>query len=144
VSLPFVTSDGSGPKHLETNLTRPRFDALTADLVEKCIPPFRQALAGARLSGHEIDEVVLVGGSTRIPAVQALVRRLTGRREPIGSVHPTEVVAKGAAIQAAALVAGAHGAHVAANDNFRASGIAGLRGGGEWAAGLVDAEYTRP
>ena len=144
VSLPFVTADGSGPKHLEMDLTRTRFDALTADLVEKCVWPFRQALAAARLTGHEIDEVVLVGGSTQIPAVQALVRRLTGRREPHRSVAPTEVGAKGAAIHAAALVAEAQSMRLAANDN-RARSIPALPGAAKWSTHeAVDAEYTRP
>jgi molecular chaperone DnaK len=100
ISLPFVTADASGPKHLETKLTRAKFDQLTADLVERCVGPFEQALADAKLTAGDIDEVVLVGGSTRTPAVQALVRKLTGGKEPNQSVNPDEVVAVGAAIQA--------------------------------------------
>jgi len=102
-SLPFITADASGPKHLEAKLTRSKFDQLTADLVERCVGPFKQALTDAKLTEREIDEVVLVGGSTRIPAVQALVRKLTGGKEPNQSVNPDEVVAVGAAIQAAVL-----------------------------------------
>jgi molecular chaperone DnaK len=101
--VPFVTADGAGPKHLEMELTRTKLDELTADLVEGCVWPFRKALAEARLSGRDIDEVVLAGGSTRIPAVQSLVRRITGRKRPHESQNPDEVVARGAAIQAALL-----------------------------------------
>ncbi|MCM2258042.1 MAG: molecular chaperone DnaK [Vicinamibacteria bacterium] len=103
ISLPFITADAAGPKHLEAGLTRAKFEQLTVDLVERCVAPFEQALADAKLTAREIDEVVLVGGSTRIPAVQALVRRLTGGKEPNQSVNPDEVVAVGAAIQAAVL-----------------------------------------
>ncbi|HEU4340277.1 MAG TPA: molecular chaperone DnaK [Candidatus Binatia bacterium] len=103
LSLPFVTADASGPKHLEMKLTRAKFDQLTADLVERCIGPVRQALSDAKITERDIDEVILVGGSTRIPAVQALVRRLTGGKEPNQSVNPDEVVAVGAAIQAGVL-----------------------------------------
>src|SRR5215510_12729833 len=103
VSLPFITADATGPKHLETRLTRAKFEQLTADLVERCAGPVQQALADAKLTARDIDEVVLVGGSTRIPAVQALVRRLTGGKEPNQSVNPDEVVAVGAAIQAGVL-----------------------------------------
>jgi molecular chaperone DnaK len=103
ISLPFITADASGPKHLEMRLTRAQFEQLTADLVERCTGPVRQALADAKLTARDLDEVVLVGGSTRIPAVQALVRRLTGGKEPNQSVNPDEVVAIGAAIQAGVL-----------------------------------------
>ena len=103
ISLPFVTADASGPKHLEMKLTRAKFDQLTADLVERCIGPVKQALSDAKISERDIDEVILVGGSTRIPAVQSLVRRLTGGKEPNQSVNPDEVVAIGAAIQAGVL-----------------------------------------
>jgi molecular chaperone DnaK len=103
ISLPFVTADASGPKHLEMKLARAKFDQLTADLVERCIGPVKQALADAKIAERDIDEVILVGGSTRIPAVQSLVRRLTGGREPNQSVNPDEVVAIGAAIQAGVL-----------------------------------------
>ncbi|HZQ54886.1 MAG TPA: molecular chaperone DnaK [Bryobacteraceae bacterium] len=103
ISLPFVTADASGPKHLEMKLTRAKFDQLTVDLVERCIDPVKQALKDAKISESEIDEVILVGGATRTPAVQALVRRLTGGKEPNQSVNPDEVVAVGAAIQAGVL-----------------------------------------
>jgi molecular chaperone DnaK len=100
VSLPFITADQGGPKHLSTTLTRATFEELTRDLVERCRGPVEQALADAKLTAEDVDEVILVGGSTRIPAVQALVRRLTGGKDPNMSVNPDEVVALGAAIQA--------------------------------------------
>ena len=103
ISLPFVTADASGPKHLDVPLRRAEFDELTRDLVERCKGPIEQAMSDARVTSNDIDEVILVGGSTRIPAVQALVRRLTGGREPNMTVNPDEVVAAGAAIQAAVL-----------------------------------------
>jgi molecular chaperone DnaK len=103
ISLPFVTADASGPKHLEMKLARAKFEALTADLVERCRGPFERALADAKLSAQDIDEVILVGGATRTPAVQALVRKLTQGKEPHQGVNPDEVVAVGAAIQAAVL-----------------------------------------
>jgi len=103
VNLPFITADASGPKHLITTVTRATFDQLTADLVERCMQPVRQALADAKIGENDLDEVILVGGSTRIPAVQALVKRLTGGKEPNMSVNPDEVVALGAAVQAAVL-----------------------------------------
>jgi molecular chaperone DnaK len=103
VSLPFVTADAAGPKHLEMKLTRAKFEQLTADLVERCVGPVKRAIADAKITDRDIDEVILVGGSTRIPAVQALVRRLTGGKEPNQSVNPDEVVAIGAAIQAGVL-----------------------------------------
>jgi molecular chaperone DnaK len=103
INLPFVTADASGPKHLEMKLTRAKFEQLTADLVERCVGPVKQALADAKITERDIDEVILVGGATRMPAVQALVRRLTGGKEPNQSVNPDEVVAVGAAIQAGVL-----------------------------------------
>jgi molecular chaperone DnaK len=103
ISLPFITADATGPRHLEMRLTRAKFEQLTADLVERCAGPVQQALADAKLTARDLDEVVLVGGSTRIPAVQVLVRRLTGGKEPNQSVNPDEVVAVGAAIQAGVL-----------------------------------------
>ncbi|WP_454129149.1 molecular chaperone DnaK [Microbacterium aurum] len=103
VSLPFITADASGPKHLTMTVTRSKFEDLTADLVERCLGPVRQAMADAKVSENDIDEVILVGGSTRIPAVQALVKRLTGGKEPNMTVNPDEVVAVGAAIQAGVL-----------------------------------------
>jgi molecular chaperone DnaK len=103
VNLPFVTADASGPKHLNLSLARSKFDQLTQDLVERCRGPVEQALADAKLTADDIDEVILVGGSTRIPAVQELVRRLTGGKDPNMTVNPDEVVAIGAALQAGVL-----------------------------------------
>ena len=103
ISLPFITADATGPKHLEMKLTRAKFDQLTADLVDRCVGPVKQALTDAKITTNDLDEVILVGGATRIPAVQALVRRLTGGKEPNQSVNPDEVVAIGAAIQAGVL-----------------------------------------
>ncbi len=82
VNLPFVTADANGPKHLTTTIMRSKFDDLTADLVERCLGPVKQAMSDAKVAANDIDEVILVGGSTRIPAVQALVRRLTGGKDP--------------------------------------------------------------
>ncbi|GAA1505297.1 molecular chaperone DnaK [Sphaerisporangium rubeum] len=103
VSLPFITADANGPKHLNTALMRSTFDEITRDLVERTKDPVRQAMTDAKLTPDDIDEVILVGGSTRIPAVQELVRRLTGGKEPNMTVNPDEVVADGAAIQAGVL-----------------------------------------
>ena len=101
INLPFVTADASGPKHLNLDLMRSTFDQLTADMVERCLGPVQQAMDDAEVTADDIDQVILVGGSTRIPAVQALVRRMTGGREPNMTVNPDEVVAIGAAVQAA-------------------------------------------
>ncbi|MFJ3654161.1 molecular chaperone DnaK [Streptomyces nigra] len=103
VSLPFITADASGPKHLTDSVMRSTFEQITSDLVERCLGPVQQAMGDAKVGESDIDEVILVGGSTRIPAVQALVRRLTGGKEPNMSVNPDEVVALGAAIQAGVL-----------------------------------------
>jgi molecular chaperone DnaK len=103
INLPFVTADASGPKHLNTTLMRSTFEQLIADLLERCEGPLRQAMSDAKVTPDDIDEVILVGGSTRIPAVQALVRRLTGGKDPNMTVNPDEVVALGAAIQAGVL-----------------------------------------
>jgi molecular chaperone DnaK len=103
VSLPFITADANGPKHLNTTLTRAKFDQLTADLVERTAGPVQRAIADAKLTVADIDEVILVGGATRIPAVQNQVRRLTGGKDPNMTVNPDEVVALGAAVQAAVL-----------------------------------------
>ncbi len=100
INLPFITADASGPKHLNMKLTRAKFEELVHDLIERLEGPVKQALADAKLTAKDIDEVILVGGSTRIPAVQNLVKRLTGGKEPNQSVNPDEVVAVGAAIQA--------------------------------------------
>ncbi|BCJ88605.1 molecular chaperone DnaK [Effusibacillus dendaii] len=102
ISLPFISADASGPKHLEVNLTRAKFEELTADLVESTLGPTRQALSDAGLSASQIDKVILVGGSTRIPAVQEAIKKLIGK-EPTKGVNPDEVVAVGAAIQAGVL-----------------------------------------
>jgi molecular chaperone DnaK len=102
INLPFITADQTGPKHLDTNITRAKFEELTSDLLDRCVGPYRQAIADAKLTDSDIDEVILVGGATRMPAVQELVRRLTGK-EPNKSVNPDEVVAVGAAIQAGVL-----------------------------------------
>jgi molecular chaperone DnaK len=101
VNLPFVTADASGPKHLVTTITRSTFESITVDLIERCLGPVEQAMADAKVTANDIDEVILVGGSTRIPAVQTLVRRMTGGKDPNMTVNPDEVVAVGAAIQAA-------------------------------------------
>ncbi|GII80123.1 chaperone protein DnaK [Sphaerisporangium rufum] len=103
ISLPFVTADAAGPKHLNTTLRRATFDEITRDLVDRTMGPVRQAMEDAKLSAADLDEVILVGGSTRIPAVQEAVRRLTGGKEPNMTVNPDEVVADGAAIQAGVL-----------------------------------------
>ena len=103
VNLPFITADANGPKHLTMTINRSKFDDLTHDLVERTMGPVKQAMADAKATANDIDEVILVGGSTRIPAVQALVRRLTGGKDPNMSVNPDEVVAMGAAIQAGVL-----------------------------------------
>jgi molecular chaperone DnaK len=103
VNLPFITAGASGPKHLNVTLARAKFEQLTQDLVERTRGPVEQALSDAKLTADDIDEVILVGGSTRIPAVQGLVRRLTGGKDPNMSVNPDEVVALGAALQAGVL-----------------------------------------
>jgi molecular chaperone DnaK len=103
INLPFITADQTGPKHLEMTLTRARFESLTADLTERLRGPFMAALKDAGLTPQQISEVVLVGGSTRTPVVQQLVKSLTGGKEPHKGVNPDEVVAVGAAIQAGVL-----------------------------------------
>ncbi|MBM4398072.1 MAG: molecular chaperone DnaK, partial [Deltaproteobacteria bacterium] len=102
VNLPFLTADATGPKHMNVRLTRAKLDQLMGDIVERSIEPCRQALKDAKLSPSDIDEVILVGGSTRIPMVQEIVKRFFGK-EPNRSVNPDEVVAVGAAIQGAVL-----------------------------------------
>ncbi len=101
VNLPFITADANGPKHLVMTIMRSTFEEITADLVQRCLGPVQQAMADAKVTEADIDEVILVGGSTRIPAVQNLVRRLTGGKDPNMTVNPDEVVAIGAAVQAA-------------------------------------------
>ncbi len=102
INLPFITADANGPKHLDLSLTRAKFEDLSYELLERCKKPVEQAIKDAGISKSEIDEVVLVGGSTRIPAVQQLVKEYTGK-EPNQSVNPDEVVAVGAAVQAGVL-----------------------------------------
>src|SRR5687767_1391687 len=100
INLPFITADATGPRHLLIKLTRAKFEQLTHDLVQRCMNPVKQAIADAKLSEKDLDEVILVGGATRMPAVKELVKKLTGGKEPNQSVNPDEVVAIGAAIQA--------------------------------------------
>jgi molecular chaperone DnaK len=107
INLPFITQGPSGPLHMDIDLTRAKFNELTADLVEKTLGPTRQALSDAGLQPHDIDRVILVGGSTRIPAVQEAIKNLTGK-EPYKGVNPDEVVAIGAAIQAGVLAGEVH------------------------------------
>ncbi|MDR3588557.1 MAG: molecular chaperone DnaK [Negativicutes bacterium] len=102
INLPFITADQSGPKHLDINLTRAKFEELTADLVEATMGPTRQALSDSGLSAKEIDKIILVGGSTRIPAVQEAIKKFLGK-EPHRGINPDECVAVGAAIQAGVL-----------------------------------------
>jgi len=103
INLPFITADQTGPKHLDMNLTRAKFEELTQDLLDRMSHPFEQALSDARLKADDLDAVVLVGGATRMPMVQELIRRLTGK-EPRKGVNPDEVVSMGAAIQAGIIV----------------------------------------
>ncbi len=100
INLPFVTADQTGPKHLDMNLTRAKFEELTQDLVNRMVKPFEQAIADAKMTVQSLHEIVLVGGATRMPMVQDLIRKLTGGKEPHKGVNPDEVVAMGAAIQA--------------------------------------------
>jgi molecular chaperone DnaK len=102
VNLPFITADASGPKHLAITLSRSKFEQLTADLTDRCRGPFQAALKDAGMSASDLDEVILVGGSTRMPVIQELVKELTGK-DPHRGVNPDEVVAVGAAIQAGVL-----------------------------------------
>jgi molecular chaperone DnaK len=103
VNLPFITADANGPKHLTATLMRSTFEQISADLIERTTVPVQQAMTDAGVTADDIDEVILVGGSTRIPAVQNLVRRLTGGKDPNMTVNPDEVVAVGAGIQAGVL-----------------------------------------
>lgn len=108
INLPFITADASGPKHLDYTLTRGEFERITKDLLDRCKKPVEQALKDAGLKAGDIDEVILVGGSTRMPAVQDLVKKLTGK-EPNMSVNPDEVVAMGAAVQGGVLAGDVEG-----------------------------------
>lgn len=103
MNLPFITADQNGPKHLIKTITRAKFEELTDDLTQRCVGPFKRALEDAKLTEREIDEVVLVGGSTRMPVIQQLVKKLTGK-DPHQGVNPDEVVAIGAAIQGGVLM----------------------------------------
>ncbi|MDY4541443.1 MAG: molecular chaperone DnaK, partial [Candidatus Ventricola sp.] len=102
INLPFITADATGPKHLDITLTRAKFDELTRDLVDATIAPMQNALRDAGMTASEVDRVILVGGSTRIPAVQEAVRKMTGK-EPYRNINPDECVAVGAAIQGGVL-----------------------------------------
>ncbi len=103
INLPFVTATQEGPLHLDMTLTRSEFNRMTADLVEKCVGPFNQAMKDASLGPKDLDHVILVGGATRMPAIQDLIKKLTEGKEPHKGVNPDEVVAVGAAIQAGVL-----------------------------------------
>jgi len=103
INLPYITADASGPKHLQVKLTRSKFEQMTEDLLERCRKPFEAALKDAGLDASKLNEVVLVGGSTRMPMVQELVRKLTNGKEPNKGVNPDEVVSIGAAIQGGVL-----------------------------------------
>jgi len=102
INLPFITADQNGPKHLDFTLTRAKFEELTSDLTDRCVQPFKNAIADAKLDVSKIHEVIMVGGATRMPVIQGLVRKLTGK-DPNLTVNPDEVVAVGAAIQAGVL-----------------------------------------
>ncbi|EKC55612.1 molecular chaperone DnaK, partial [human gut metagenome] len=102
VNIPYITADATGPKHLNVQLTRAKFNELTADLVEATMGPFKQAISDSGLSMNEIDKVLLVGGSTRIPAVQEAVKKYTGK-DPFKGINPDECVAMGAALQGGVL-----------------------------------------
>src|SRR5207237_6357270 len=104
INLPFVTATAEGPLHLELKLTRSEFERMTADLVEACKGPFQQAVRDWGKDVSAIDHVILVGGSTRMPMIQELVRSLTGGKDPHRGVNPDEVGAVGAAIQAGVLM----------------------------------------
>ena len=103
INLPFITADSSGPKHLVTTVMRSTFEQATHDLVERTMGPVKRAMEDAKVTANDVDEVILVGGATRMPAVQQAVRRLTGGKDPNMTVNPDEVVAVGAAIQAAVI-----------------------------------------
>jgi len=103
VNLPFITADQNGPKHLEIKITRAKFEQLTADLTDRTVAPFHAALKDAGLTPNDLNEVILVGGATRMPAIQELVKTLTDGKEPHRGINPDEVVAVGAAIQAGVL-----------------------------------------
>jgi molecular chaperone DnaK len=103
ISLPFITATQEGPRHLDMNLTRAKFEELTADLLERTVGPFKRSISDAGISEKDLDEIILVGGATRMPQVYELVKKLGGGKEPNKTVNPDEVVAVGAAIQAGVL-----------------------------------------
>ena len=103
VNLPYVTADASGPKHLDMTITRAKFEELTRDLLDRCVGPFKRAMEDAKIADTDINEIVLVGGATRMPQILELVKNLAGGKEPNRSVNPDEVVSIGAAIQAGVL-----------------------------------------
>merc|ERR1719163_2027924 len=103
ISLPFITADATGPKHIEETLSRAKFEQICGDLIKRCKTPVESALKDAKVSASDLNEIVLVGGSTRIPAIQALAKEMAGGKEPNRSVNPDEVVAVGAAVQAGVL-----------------------------------------
>jgi molecular chaperone DnaK len=103
INLPFITATQEGPQHLDMTLSRAEFNKMTAELVDKCVIPFKKAMEDAKLEPKDIEHVILVGGATRMPAIQDKVRELTGGKEPHKGVNPDEVVAVGAAIQAGVL-----------------------------------------
>jgi molecular chaperone DnaK len=103
INLPFITADQEGPKHLDMTLTRAKFEELTRDLLDRCVGPFNRSMDDAKLKPEQLDEIILVGGSTRMPMVYELVKSLAGGKEPHKGVNPDEVVAVGAAIQAGVL-----------------------------------------
>jgi molecular chaperone DnaK len=103
VNLPFITADQEGPKHLDVALTRAKLEELTADLVERCVGPYKHAMDDAKLKPEQLNEIILVGGATRMPMIYELVKKLAGGKEPHKGVNPDEVVAVGAAIQAGVL-----------------------------------------
>ena len=103
INLPYITADASGPKHLLLKLSRAKFEQMTDHLLQRCLTPFNAVIKDAGLSINKIDEVVLVGGATRMPMVQELVRKVTGGKEPNKGVNPDEVVSVGAAIQGGVL-----------------------------------------
>merc|ERR1719359_1047614 len=103
ISLPFITADATGPKHIEETLSRAKFEQICGDLIKRCKTPVESALKDAKVSASDLNEIVLVGGSTRIPAIQALAKEMAGGKDPNQSVNPDEVVAVGAAVQAGVL-----------------------------------------